>query len=65
MFSVFLAITIAWVGVTGVLVAAPYIQKLVGKRGMAALEQVMGMILGLISMGMIVRGAMEFVATLK
>lgn len=65
MFVVFFAILLAWVGVLGVLATAPYIQKLVGKRGMAALEQVMGMILALISMQMIVYGALEFVKTLK
>lgn len=60
-----LAILIAWVGVTVILVASPYLQKLIGTRGMAALEQVMGMILGLISMGMIVSGATLFIKTLS
>lgn len=65
MYVVFFAILLAWVGVLGVLGTAPYIQKLIGKRGMAALEQVMGMILALISMQMIVVGALEFVKTLQ
>lgn len=60
-----LAILTAWLGVTIVLVGAPYLQKLLGKRAMAALEQVMGMILALISMEMIVKGADLFVKTLS
>lgn len=60
-----LAILIAWVGVTTVLVTAPYLQKLIGRRGMAALEQVMGMVLGLMSMQMIVNGIMLFLKTLN
>lgn len=64
MLDVFFSILITWVGVTAILVSAPYIQKIVGKRGMAAMEQVMGMILGLISMQMIVDGAEAFVKTL-
>lgn len=63
-FKITSAILLAWVGVTFVLVTAPYLQKLIGKRGMAALEQVMGMILGLMSMQMIVNGAMQFIKTL-
>lgn len=64
-FKISLAILIAWFGVTLVLVGAPYLQKLIGKRGMDAMEQVMGMILGLISMNMIVNGAQLFVKTLS
>lgn len=60
-----LAILIAWIGVTIVLVGAPYVQKLVGKRGMVALEQVMGMILALISIGMLFNGIRLFVKTLS
>jgi multiple antibiotic resistance protein len=59
------AILIAWIGVTLVLVAAPYLQKIIGKRALAALEQVMGMILGLIAMQMIVNGGMLFVKSLS
>jgi len=61
--KIFFAILIAWIGVTGVLVTSPYIQKLIGRNGMAALEQIMGMILGLISMNMIVDALRLFVQT--
>lgn len=58
-----LAILIAWVGVIGVLAAAPYLQKLLGKRGLAALEQVMGMILAMIGIEMIVKGSALLIKT--
>jgi len=58
------AIILTWVGVAAVLIGAPYLQKLIGKRGLIALEQVMGLILGLISMQMIVKGADLFIKTL-
>lgn len=62
--NIFLAISLAWVGVMAVLVCAPYLQKILGKRGLAALQQVMGMVLGLISMQMLVNGLIKFIKTL-
>ncbi|MCE5318272.1 MAG: MarC family protein [Parachlamydia sp.] len=59
-----LAIVIAWIGVLAVLVAAPYLQRLTGKRGMAALEQLMGLVLSLIAMNMLMRGIGLFIETL-
>lgn len=64
-FQITLAILIAWIGITFVLVSAPYVQKIVGKQGMAALEQVMGMILVLISIDMLFNGIHLFVKTLS
>ncbi|HEV8051868.1 MAG TPA: MarC family protein [Parachlamydiaceae bacterium] len=64
-FKITLAILITWIGVTAVLVGAPYLQLLIGKRGIAALEQIMGMILVLISMNMIVSGVNIFLKTLS
>lgn len=58
------AIIIAWIGVIAILASAPYLQKIMGKRGLTALEQLMGMILALISMQMMVNGASLFVKTL-
>lgn len=60
-----LALVLAWVGVMTVMAIAPYLQKLLGKRGLVALEQIMGMILGLIAMQLIVKGALEFIKTLS
>lgn len=57
---VFIAILIAWVGITLVLVLAPYLQLILGKRGLAALEQMMGMILSMIAINMVVNGSALF-----
>ncbi len=63
--KIFLAILLAWVGVTGVLVAAPYLQVFLGKRGLAALEQLMGMLLAMIATEMIVQGSSLFLTALS
>lgn len=55
-----LAILLAWVGVISVMAGAPYLQKLFGKRGMTALEQLMGLILTMIAVQMLVTGANLF-----
>ncbi len=59
------AIIIAWIGVTIVLVCAPYLQIIMGKRGLAALEQLMGMLLTMIAMDMIVKGTSIFLKALS
>jgi multiple antibiotic resistance protein len=56
-FKITMAILITWVGVTVVMTFSPYLQKLLGKRGLAGMEQLMGMILALISMELIVKGS--------
>ncbi len=58
------AIFIAWIGVMAVLMAGPYLQRTLGKRGMTALEQMMGMILAIMSMGMIVKGTAMYIKTI-
>lgn len=58
------AILLAWIGVTIVLVTAPYLQILLGKRGLSALEQLMGMLLAMIAMEMIVQGSSLFLTAL-
>ena len=63
--KIFLSILLAWVGVTIVLVTAPYLQILLGKRGLFALEQLMGMLLAMIATQMIVKGATLFLAALN
>lgn len=62
--KVLLAIFVAWIGVAAVLVAAPYLQVFLGKRGLAALEQLMGMLLAMIAMEMIVQGFALFFSAL-
>lgn len=58
------AIFIAFTGVISIMVAGPYLQRIIGKQGMAALERVMGMVLCLISMNMILKGAFLYAKTL-
>lgn len=58
------AILIAWVGVFAVLAFAPYLQKILGKKGLLALEQLMGLVLAMIALEMFVRGANLFRETL-
>lgn len=62
--KILFAILIAWIGVTGVLLVMPYMQIFLGKRGLAALEQLMGMLLAMLSMDMIVRGSSLFLTVL-
>lgn len=58
------AIVLAWIGVVGVLALAPFLQKLLGKRGMLALEQLMGMMLAIIACGILIKGFYLFTNTL-
>lgn len=62
--KMFFAILLAWIGVTAVLVTAPYLQIFLGKRGLSALEQLMGMILAMIGIEMIVEGSSLFLSAL-
>lgn len=62
--KILMAIIVAWIGVTAVLVSAPYLQLLLGKRGLAALEQLMGMLLAMMAIEMIVKGSSLFISIL-
>lgn len=55
------SILIAWIPIIFVMGLAPYINKLLGKRGLVVLEQIMGMFLLMIAIGMMVKGASLFV----
>jgi multiple antibiotic resistance protein len=59
------AILLAWIFVLAVVAAAPYLQRFLGKRGLVALEQLMGMILAMMSAGMILNGIRLFVEYFK
>jgi multiple antibiotic resistance protein len=63
--KIFFAIIIAWIGVTLVVVSSAYLQKILGRRGLLALEQLMGMILAMISMEIIVKGILMFMKELQ
>ncbi|NGX43737.1 MAG: hypothetical protein K940chlam7_02037, partial [Chlamydiae bacterium] len=40
---------------------APYLQRILGRRGLVALEQLMGLFLAMMAIGMIVKGLKEFI----
>lgn len=58
------ALILAWVGTLFVLYFSPYLQRILGKRGMVALEQIMGMVLALIAIEMFLGGAGNFIKQL-
>lgn len=55
------AIVLAGLGVMAVLMSGPYLQRLLGKRGLIVLEQIMGMLLLLMAVGMFMQGLEVFV----
>lgn len=59
-----IAIGLAWIGVTGVLLAAPYIQKIIQKTGMTVIEQLMGLILAMMGVEMMVQATEKFIKTI-
>ncbi len=60
MLKMFFACVIAFTGVTAVVVGSAYLQKILGRRGLLALEQLMGMILAMISTEIFVKGFTMF-----
>lgn len=55
------AIIIAWIFTTVILIAAPFLQKILGEKGLIALERLMGLILILIAVQMFLDGVSGFV----
>ncbi|MBA3238420.1 MAG: MarC family protein [Parachlamydiaceae bacterium] len=60
-----LAILLAWVGITAVLVSAPYLNRVLGNKGLAALEQIMGLLVAMMAIDMIVSGTQLFIKTFR
>jgi multiple antibiotic resistance protein len=60
--NVALAILIAWIPVFFFVVASAFFQKILGKRGLIAMEQLMGMFLMMISLELFLKGAHMFMA---
>lgn len=60
-----LAIVLAWLGITGVLVASPYLQRILKKRGLAALEQLMGLLLAMMAVEMTMQGISKFISGME
>jgi len=59
-----IAIFIAWIAVGGLLMFAPYLQRILHRRGLGALEQLMGMILSMMAVEMVVQGLTLFIKSL-
>lgn len=55
------AIGIAWLFTTLILLVAPFLQKVLGEKGLIALERLMGLILTLIAIQMFLDGISSFI----
>ena len=59
-----LALFLAWLGTTILLVASPFLMQKLGTRGSRALERLMGMILVILATQMLLNGIRDFVQSL-
>ena len=58
------ALVIAWAVATLILTASPFLLRVLGDRGLRALERLMGMLLVLLATQLLLNGVREFVQTL-
>ena len=58
--GLWLGMTIAWALTAAILIAAPFFYRLLGERGLAAMERLMGMVLVMISVQMFLNGLRAF-----
>jgi multiple antibiotic resistance protein len=58
------ALVIAWAATTLILTASPFLLRVLGDRGLRALERLMGMLLVLLATQLLLNGVQEFVQTL-
>lgn len=58
------ALVIAWFAATVLLTASPFLLRVLGNRGLRALERLMGMLLVLLATQMLLNGVREFVRSL-
>jgi multiple antibiotic resistance protein len=58
------ALVIAWAATTVLLTASPFLLRVLGDRGLRALERLMGMLLVLLATQMLLNGVREFVRSL-
>lgn len=58
--DLWLATTIAWILTAAILIAAPFFFRVLGERGLTAMERLMGMVLVMISVQMFLNGVTEF-----
>jgi len=57
-----LALLLAWLVVTVILVVSPYLMRILGERGMRAMARLMGMLLVLLAVQMLLDGISQYVA---
>lgn len=59
-----IALLLAWLGTTVLLVASPFLLRVLGTRGSRAMERLMGMILVILATQMLLNGIRDFVHSL-
>lgn len=59
-----LALFMAWLGATVILLSSPQLLKIIGKRGSRALERLMGMVLVILATQMLLNGIRDFIESL-
>lgn len=59
------SILMAWIGVSIILISAPYLHRALGQRALIAIEQLMGLLLAMMSVEMLVKGASLFLNSMK
>lgn len=59
-----ISLLLAWFASTVLLVASPYLMRVLGRRGARALERLMGMILVILATQMLLNGIRDFVVSL-
>jgi multiple antibiotic resistance protein len=59
-----IALFLAWLATTVLLVVSPLLLSVIGPRGARALERLMGMILVILATQMLLNGVRDFVTTL-
>lgn len=60
--TLWMGMTIAWALTAAILIAAPFFYRILGERGLTAMERLMGMVLVMISVQMLLNGTSEFLA---
>ena len=58
--GLWVAMTVAWLLTAAILVAAPFFYRVLGERGLMAMERLMGMVLVMISVQMLLNGIRAF-----
>lgn len=58
--DLWLAVTVAWVLTAAILLAAPFLYRVLRQRGLIAMERLMGMLLVMISVQMLMNGVTAF-----